>query len=321
MTIRRLVSAVILVGFFSWAAWFVYHNSAAFAPVLEVTWLDGLNLTFAFLAIMIGNGLFLAIVSGALGIRLLHWEYLSLSFASSFANYFLPLRGGTGIRALYMNRVHGFPIAEFVSTLSIMYVMHSVLNGLLALAAMALIALQGGPGNPGLAAFFALTVAAGAIVMFVDIDLEWENRRFPLAQIGRLSKAWRALRANRVLMLRLWLLMAAMAVATVWQCHAAFSAVSIDLPLEGVFIYAASKNLATLIGLTPGAMGIVELVSIYLGSVLGYSTADALSVQGLIRAVAIVVLLLAGPSAFLYLRRRIAARPDAADDLPTEGKA
>jgi len=55
-------------------------------------------------------------------------------------------------------------------------------------------------------------------------------------------------------------------------------------------------------------MGVVELISIYLGNVLGYSTADALSVQALIRAVAIASLLLAGPSALFYLRRRIDAR-------------
>ena len=70
-------------------------------------------------------------------------------------------------------------------------------------------------------------------------------------------------------------------------------------------IYAASKNLASLVGLTPGSLGIVELISIYLGSVLGYGTADALAVQGLIRAVAIAVLLLVGPFALIYLRRRL----------------
>jgi hypothetical protein len=58
-------------------------------------------------------------------------------------------------------------------------------------------------------------------------------------------------------------------------------------------------------------MGVVELISIYLGTVLGYSTADALSVQALIRAVAIVSLLLLGPPALLYLRRRIAVRAPA----------
>lgn len=307
--LKRVISIVILVGFLAWVGWYVNGNREAFAPILDVTWVDGLNLTLAFLLIMTGNGLFIAIVSSTLGIRLVYREYMSLSFASSFANYFLPFRGGTGVRALYMNHVHGFPITEFVSTLSIMYVMHSVVNGLLALLGMGLVALKGGPANPVLAAFFALIVVAGVVVMFIDFRIDAGHGRFPLKQLAQFTRAWRAIRGNRRLLLRLWLLMLLMALATVWQCRAAFDAVSVPLPWEGVFVYAAAKNLATLIGLTPGALGIVEVVSIYLGSVLGYTTADALSVQGLIRAVAIIVLLVTGPFALMYLKRRLGANP------------
>jgi uncharacterized membrane protein YbhN (UPF0104 family) len=306
--LRRVLSMTILIVFLAWVGWYVHGNLGAFAPILDVTWLDCLKLTLAFLLIMTGNGLFVAVVSSALGIRLVCGEYMSLSFASSFANYFLPLRGGTGIRALYMNHVHGFPIIDLVSILSIMYVMHSIVNGLLALVAMGLIAVKGGPVNSSLVAFFALIVAAGVSAMFVNIKIDGNHGRFPLKQIAQFSRAWRAVRGNRLLLTRLWMLILVMTFATVWQCRAAFDAVAVPLPLEGVFIYAASKNLAALIGLTPGALGIVELVSIYLGNVLGYTTVDALSVQGLIRAVAIIVLLVTGPFAFMFLKLRLANR-------------
>ena len=232
---------------------------------------------------MIGNGLFIAVVSKAFRIRLASLEWLSLSLASSFANYFLPFRGGTGIRALYMNNVHGFPITRFVSTLGIMYLMHIVVNGLLAVA------------------------VAGLVAMLFRFEVRREFHTFPMAQIAKLINAWQAVRADRGLVTKLWILMVAMTLATVWQCRTAFDALSIALPWDGVVVYAASKNLATLIGLTPGSMGVVELISIYLGTVLGYSTADALSVQALIRAVAIASLLLLGPIALIYLRRRIGA--------------
>jgi uncharacterized membrane protein YbhN (UPF0104 family) len=305
---RRILSVALLAAFLAWAVWYVSGNAEAFAPVLEVTWLDALALTLAFLAIMIGNGLFIAAVSHAFRLRLAAPEWLSLSFASSFVNYFLPFRGGTGIRALYMNRVHGFPISEFVSTLSVMYLMHIVANSLLALVGMGLIARHGGPLNVSLLLFFALVATAGMAAMLIRFEIRREFTSFPLAQIAKLVNAWQAVRADRGLVARLWMLMGAMTLATVWQCHAAFGALSIALPWESVAVYAAAKNLATLIGLTPGAMGVVELISIYLGKVLGYSTADALSVQALIRAVAIASLLLAGPFALLYLRRRIGSQ-------------
>jgi uncharacterized membrane protein YbhN (UPF0104 family) len=312
---RRILSVALLVAFLAWVGWYVSDNAAAFAPVLEVTWVDVAVLTLAFLAIMVGNGLFIAVVSNAFRIRLAGLEWLSLSLASSFANYFLPFRGGTGIRALYMNRVHRFPVTEFVSTLSVMYLMHVVMNGLLALAGMGMIARNGGPLNLSLMSFFAFIAVAGLAAMLIRFEIRRDFKRFPLAQVVRLVNAWQAVRADRGLVLKLWLLMLAMTLATVWQCRAAFDALSITLPWEGVVVYAAAKNLATLIGLTPGSMGVVELISIYLGNVLGYSTADALSVQALIRAVAIASLLLAGPPALLYLRRRIGSQ------TPTQASA
>lgn len=304
---RRIFSVTLLAAFLAWVLWYVSSNTDAFRPVIQVTWLDALVLALAFLAIMIGNGLFIAVVSHAFGIRLAGFEWLSLSFASSFANYFLPFRGGTGIRALYMRQVHGFPITRFLSTLGIMYLMHTVLNGLLALLGMALIARGDGPVNSSLMLFFALVAAAGLAAMLVRFEIRREFQRFPMAQFVMLVNAWQLVRDDRGLVTKLWLLMIAMTLATIWQCRAAFDALSIPLTWGGVLVYAASKNLATLIGLTPGSMGVVELISIYLGSVLGYSTADALSVQALIRAVAIASLLLLGPLALIYLRRRIGA--------------
>ena len=87
---RRILSVALLVAFLAWVGWYVSDNAAAFAPVLEVTWVDVAVLTLAFLAIMVGNGLFIAVVSNAFRIRLAGLEWLSLSLASSFANYFLP---------------------------------------------------------------------------------------------------------------------------------------------------------------------------------------------------------------------------------------
>jgi len=303
--VRRVVSGVILVGFLAWAAWYVYSNAESFLPIADVSWLDIVILTAAFLAIMACNGMLILIVSQAFQVQLLVKEWLSLSFAASFANYFLPFKGGAGMRALYMSRVHRLPLAEFVSTLSIMYLMNVIANGLLAVIGMLLIAANDGPVNFSLLTFFALVTSAGILLMVIDININSDSQKFLLRQLFRFLAAWHRVRRNRLLVCKLWALTAVMAAVTVWQCFAAFEAASVSLSWYGATIYAACKNLATLISLTPGSLGIVELVSIYLGGQLGYGTADALLVQGLIRAVAVGVLSLAGPVALLYLRRRL----------------
>lgn len=307
--VRRVVSGVILVGFLAWAGWYVYSNKESFLSIADVSWRDIGILSTAFLAIMVCNGMFILIVSEAFQVQLLVREWLSLSFAASFANYFLPFKGGAGMRALYMSRVHCLPLVEFVSTLSIMYLMHVVVNGLLAVIGILLIAAHDGPVNLSLLIFFASVTAAGILLMVIDINIDPGSQKFLFRQLFRFLAAWHRVRRNRLLVLKLWTLTAVLSLVAVWQCYVAFEAASVSLSWYGATIYAASKNLATLISLTPGSLGVVELVSIYLGGQLGYGTADALLVQGLIRAVAVGVLLLAGPVALLYLRRRLQAAP------------
>jgi uncharacterized membrane protein YbhN (UPF0104 family) len=303
--VRRVLSAVILIGFLTWAGWYVYSNAESFLAIAEVSWIDILILVAAFLVIMVCNGLFIMIVSEAFQVQLLVKEWLSLSFAASFANYFLPFKGGAGMRALYMSRVHRLPLVEFVSTMSIMYLMPLVANGLLAIIGMLLIAAYDGAVNLSLLTFFALLTAAGVLLMVVDLSIDSGSQKFLLRQLVRFLAAWHRVRQNRLLVFKLWALTAVLTLAAVWQSYAAFDAASVSLSWRGAMIYAASKNLATLVSLTPGSLGVVELISIYLGGLLGYGTADALLVQGLIRAVAVGVLLLAGPVALLYLRRRL----------------
>jgi len=303
--VRKAISLAILASFLFWVVWYVTGNIDKFAAIGEVAWPDVFVLTVVFLTILICNGMFIVVVASAFQIRLGSVEWLALSFASSFANYFLPFKGGTGLRALYMSKIHGFPVTKFISTLSVIYLMHIVVNGILGLVGMGLIKLHGGHINMTVFIFFVLVSLLGVLAITIDIDIKTRYERFPMAQLRRVFVGWKKVRHDRALVGKLWLLMLVLTLATIWQCKVAFEAVSISISSGGVLIYAASKNLAMLVSLTPGSLGVVEVFSIYLGTVLNYSTSDALLVQGLIRSVAIIVLLILEPVALLLLRRRI----------------
>lgn len=305
--IRRTLSLALLAGFLGWAGWYVAGHREAFAPIADVGPLDLAQLVASFLAIIACNGYFVGVVTAAFDVRLRSREALSLSAAGSFTNFFLPFRGGAGLRALYLSRVHGFPFAEFISTLGVMYLMYIAVNGAVAAVGMLSATAAGEPGRVVLTGFFLLVMLAGIGLLSLRLPEIVGPRRFPLKQLAALLGGVRQIRQHPRLMLKLWLLVVALTAASVWQCAVAFEAVSVPLSQGGLLVYAASKNLATLISLTPGALGIVELISVFLGRVLDYGTAEALLVQGLIRAVTIGTLLAIGPAAFWYLKRRLAA--------------
>lgn len=303
--LRRVFSILLLVIFLIWLFFYVYFNTEKFLVISTVAASDVLILASAFVVILVCSGMFISVISRKFNVYLGITEWLSLSFASSFANYFLPFKGGMGLRALYMSKFHDFPLTEFVTTLSVMYLMHFVVNSLLALVGMQMISMNGGITSATLYIFFASILLISVFIMKCKVNINTTYKDFPMKQLYQLVNAWRKVHEDRILVLKLWGLMLCMTMATVIQCKVAFSSISIQLSWGGIFVYAASKNLAMLVGLTPGSLGIVEMISVYLGNILGYSTSEALLVQALIRSVAIGILLIFGSLAFYLLQQNI----------------
>lgn len=303
--LRATLSTLVVIGFIVWVAWYVHFHQDEFAILKSVSWFDLLLLYGAFLVIVVFNGKLFEVITSAFDVRLKNIEWLMLSAVSSFANYFLPFRGGAGMRAMYLTKVHGLSLTRFIATLGIMSLIYMVSNGLLALVGVVMILLSGGPLNISLTIFFALVSVFGIVLMKYDYRPRKLSNHLILKHLHKILLGWAVIRKKDGLLLRLWVIITIIILASMWQCKVAFTAISFPLSWGGVILYAASKNLALLISLTPGALGIVEAISIYLGKILGYSTAQALLVQALIRVVALTTLLVVGPVATLLLKRRL----------------
>ena len=304
--LRATLSILVVIGFVVWVAWYVYFHHGEFSVITEVSWFDLLLLYGAFLAIVVFNGKLFEAITSAFDVRLGRAEWLMLSAASSFANYFIPFRGGAGMRAMYLAKVHGLSLGSFIATVGIMSLIYAVANGLLALIGIVLIVFSGGPLDVTLTVFFALVTTAGLMLMKFDWYPGRRPEQFLLKHLHQIFLGWTKIKSKDGLLLKLWMIILGISLASMWQCKVAFEAILAPLSWGGVILYAAAKNLALLISLTPGSFGIVETISIYLGKVLGYTTAQALLVQALIRVVAISSLLVFGPFAVLLLKRRLA---------------
>lgn len=300
-----IASLLILAAFAAWTVWYVAGHWGEFAAIRQVSLTDLASLYGALVVLLAINGLFLKEATAVFAVDLRPAEWASLSAFSSFANYFLPFRGGAGLRALYLATVHRLHLADFMTMLSAMFLMQAVINACLVLAGMILLSARGGPFDPALGVFFAAVAATALLLAAVPAAALPATARFPWPQFRRVAAGWRRLHQDRPAVRRLWLLSLAFAAATLWQCGQAFSAIGAPLPMDGLLVYAGAKNVAFLAALTPGSLGVVEAMSVYLGRSLDYSPAQALLVQGLIRAVSLSALLVAGPLAFQVLRRRL----------------
>jgi uncharacterized membrane protein YbhN (UPF0104 family) len=304
---RLAVCVLILAAFSVWTVWYVRRHASDFGVLADLPgrFLIGLLATAA--ASVICNGLYIKFALQAFQVDLPAREWLSLTVATSVLNYFTPLRGGMVVRAVYLKSRHRFGYADFLSTLSAMYLMVVFTYGLLGLAGQALLWRQGAGCDRIALAILASGAAISAGLMFSSVRLpRW--RVFPLRQLVRILDGWTLLRRKRSTFVKLLLTTLAFAALSALEVKLASAAVAVDLPWGGVLLYTAGQNLAVLGSLTPVALGIAEVVSIYLGTALGYDISQALMIQALLRVVPLALLLVLALPAFHQLGVGIGGR-------------
>lgn len=302
--LRPLISTILLAVFLIWVVWYVMGHTREFSIILQVPWPNLIALYLIFLATIYLNGLYTRYILSAFGINLKIAEWLPISVATTAANYLTFFRGGAGVRALYLKARHSFSFSDFLSTLSAMYIMYFAVNGLVGIAGLLLLARQGQAFDLPLAVFFIIITIISFLVMLLKIQMRAFNT-FPLAQIARIVNGWNNIRKNKILLGQLVINIALYSLLIILQTKIAFATYDVELTWPAALFYSAGRNMMALATITPGALGLVEALSIYMGQTLQYTPAEALLIQGLVRFVVISTLLVTGPLAFASLGKRL----------------
>jgi uncharacterized membrane protein YbhN (UPF0104 family) len=253
------------------------------------------------LGVIICNGLFIKYALRSYAIELGWRDWLSISIATSAMNYVLPFRGGSGFRALYLKVRYNFAVTDFLSTLSGMFLIHFVVNGGIGLTGMGLLWLEGAMFNPLLSLFFAVVALGAAIAICLPLPaVHWTHP--VLIRLLQIKQGWHRLQQNAAIFVPLWIAMIGCTGLSIIQFKLLFSAFNVKLSWGGILFYTAGQNLAALATVTPGALGIMETLGMYMGEHLAFSTDEALLIQGLFRFVFLTTQFSALPLALAWLR-------------------
>ncbi|MDR2200070.1 MAG: flippase-like domain-containing protein [Deltaproteobacteria bacterium] len=225
-------------------------------------------------------------------------ENLSLSYATTALNYFLPFKGAVGLRALYLSRRHSLSLTDFLSQLFVISFTTLTVSSLLALPGLALLS---GGRDGGRAAFVCALYFALVPALCLASLFSGKLQNLAPAKIKVFLSSWDRYRRNPALLgeLVFWNLLYYLA----WCLanHLALGAFQVRLgPLE-VFFYTSLQIHGLIINLTPAGLGVVEAAGVFAGSILDFSPAEALLAQGLSRLTAVAVLGLAGIVSWFHL--------------------
>jgi uncharacterized membrane protein YbhN (UPF0104 family) len=226
------------------------------------------------------------------------WEALALNMSTMAANYFLPLKGGAGLRAYYLLSRLKMVLMDFISQLMAISV-HTLATGSL-LALLGLMSMPPSPARAPLALYFGLTFGLGLVSLL-------GFGRFKLLKHPRLAalvRGWDLFRANPKTLAWLTIMQLAYFTCVAQANRLCFSAFNIDLSWGQAYFYSAGQLHSTIINLTPAGLGVVEAFAVLAGQILGFSPAEALMAQGLSRLAQLSILASIGLLSWPFLSRR-----------------
>lgn len=298
-SLKSSASALILIGLAVWAGVYLSGHLDEFKQAL--TWpLSCLVLVSLLTLIRFAVvGLFTQVILKAFGLRLTFKEWFGLPVMTTLGNYFLPLRGGAGLRAAYLKKRHDFALTDFLSSFLAIYLVVLMVNAVVGLTVLLFLKSWRGPGGMVVSLFCGCVLAGTILVTLFPLKTDWFER-MGLGFMVRLIEGWQKIREHPGVVAKLFLLSAANTFTGVLVIWVGFIAMDVSAGPAGAALVVAFQALTLFMSITPGGLGIQEAVLVFTAQAVGVSPAQGLALAVAVRAVTLFWTLLLGPI-FSYL--------------------
>lgn len=256
------------------------------------------------------NGLFTKITAEAFTDKFTVRESFMIAIITAVGNFFGPLFGGLGLRALYLKKYHNLSVSKFTSTLIGYYLLVFMANSLLAVAS--LLALTHTSQTGYLIAIFSIWFVVFFGLAFVRLPQSSRLGFLTKNRVGKLvvkllyeiEDGWRLLLSNKILMLKTASLAVVTLAVTFFMIYLEFRALGIHAGAAAVGLYTALTQVAILLSFTPDNVGFREAILLLLATTIGVSHAQIVQVSVIDRGIQFTLLLIMLPIA-ANLRRQI----------------
>ena len=311
-TVAGNAKRIIATGVLVWLAYALYGIRGELrAPIgLGMPLLIGLY--GSFIAQMCIAAGVLRLLARQSGLQMRLKECLGITLGSALLNQLLPARAGTAYRASYLYLRHRVTLRILLKLLSAYYLLSLLSYSITGIVAIGILYVDGHRLPEWSVLGFSIVACASGIGLRRSVlsapgsdadhgaagqvavdhnDVGHDST--PQRVVSRKSE----LRVNSI---------AGLIVASVlvsgFQSWLLFQSFAISSSLSDVFLHASTRTIAMLIPLTPGSLGLTEAAVVYLGGSVGYTAADGLMMQAVIRFVSLTSLIVAGIPSLLAFR-------------------
>lgn len=321
---RRVVPLALAASAFAAMAWYVLCHPEQWSNIaVESPSLVGLTVLACGSAMFV-QGLVFRDMTARLGTQLAVSESTCLSVMTSTISLFLPLHGGMAFRGLYLQKKHGMELSKFASTFIGYNIARLWVASCLACASGGWFLLQAARGSGFMAAHEHRAAIAGlkgivvltAVIAFAaPMGCLVQARLFRgkleeiycgaqlLRVIYLMHDGWRELVGCRWFLFRLFGFVVLQIAAEVLVVWAAWNAVGAGVSFATASLLASLGLLAALTGLTPGGVGLVELVSVGAGMTVAVEASQSIAAGLVARGASLAIMAIGCPLAMYWLAR------------------
>jgi len=281
---RSILSLILLAFFTFWLIYYVIAHLDDFKIIHNLVWPAAALLALVILAESFASGLFIKVVMTHFHVKLGFSEWYGLSVVTRFWNIILPFRGGAGVRALYLKKIHKFPLTEFFATMLSLYFLIILVNSAIGLFCLILLLALDKIFLMPLFIFFLgfFLVMLGMVIFSPKIPA---SRYAIWNKISKAMNAWHGIRTDPSVMrslIAITVLNSAVGLFTVYFSYASFGS---KMTIFQCLLISTLFNFTSMINITPGALGVVESVMILTARLFEIRPAESLMAAALIRAV------------------------------------
>jgi uncharacterized protein (TIRG00374 family) len=294
---KKALSIIITIIIIALITLYLYKNQKIFDEIKNLKTIYLIPLIILNLIFLYINGLFLKVISKPFNIELK--EHFALSVAASFFNLITPMKGGAGIRAIYMKKKYKLNYSDFIASLFGNYIIIFLSASLTALIILLIIYIQNKTFNPLVFLIFS-TILFGTIFL-IKTKFKFKKENFISSKINKILEGWKIISKNKIIILKLIILSLGNIIIQTLIIKTTFQSIGVEIDLIKSFFLSVMGTLAIFISITPGSLGITESIYFISATILGISPGLSLIVALIIRGIGTITLIATGPIANIYL--------------------
>ena len=293
MKAKKYVSIGVLVVVILAILFYLSTQPQLLAALWQISWKSLAVIVVFRLLFLITSGLYLQAFTKKFNINLTFTEWFGLSVVTTMGNYITPFAGGMVARAAYLKHKHNFAYASFATLLASNYLVIFWVIGAVGFATLTvfypfqdiyiILALI----------FLALPVAISMLTMLPNVSLPDTHRLFRILNTS--LEGWDLVKNDKKLIAKLGLYTVANITLNGLSFWVAYNALGFTVSFSSALLISLIAVFSILLNITPGNLGVQEIVVSVSSTLLGPGGGEGLVVALIIRAATLFLVFTLGP--------------------------